>query len=273
MLAARLYPLTIATLLVAAAGCNDAIKNTLDNRFVNYLTKEDKYTALPMPSTLQTGGSLVYVKTEGNKKTIEWVGDLLACNVPETVVFGESQEIRNKTKNASFPSFTASSKNDFGLAATLRIKGVGVNADLGTLRKTVITVDTAGHETIQRLAVANYLADPLKRAQMKDYCVDAIETQKVAVLVDVAYVEKGAFEFYRDEGLTLKLSPPEVIKALDLNASAKAKVKEDGTMTINERIYVAFKESFYVPESGTLAVSAKGLEDATADLKAALGGP
>ena len=220
-----------------------------------------------MPSTLESGGSLVYIKNEGNKKTIEWVGSLLDCQVPEAVVYGESEDSRKRTKNASFPSFSGSSINDFGIAVNLIYKGVGINADAKAFKKTIMTVDEAGHETVQRLAIAYYLADPLRRRKMKKHCVDAIAQHKVAVLVDVAYVEKGKFELYTDNGLTVKVKGSEVIEALDLDASARAKVKNDGTMTINERIYVAFKAAYYIPESGTLSNGTSKLQDATKDLK------
>ena len=167
--------------------------------------------------------------------------------------------------------FNAGSKNNFGFGVKLPAKVIEGAVDAKVLRKTVTTVDAAGHEVIQRLAVANFLTDPLTRRTMKDYCVKAIESQKVAVLVDVAYVEKGKFEFYKDDGLTLKATSAEIIKGLGLDASAEAKVKADGSMTIDKRVYVAFKDSFYVPESGTLANSTNSLEDATADLQAASG--
>lgn len=273
MLFARLYFFGLATVVVIAmGGCPSPIKSTIDNSFVNYLTKQAGYTTFPMPSSLESGGSLVYVKSEGKNKMVEWVGDLLSCGVPESVVFGESQESRNKARNADFPEFKASSKNDFGLGVKLPIKGIGVDADAKVFRKTITTVESAGHEVIQRLAVANFLADPLKRRTMKDYCARTIETQKVAVLVDVAYVEKGKFEFYKDDGLTIKATPPEVINILKLDANVHGNVEADGSMRIDKRIYVAFKESFYVPASGTLAASNNQLEDATVDLKAASGG-
>lgn len=263
--------LVLATFSVGSK-CSGPVKETIDNAFVQYLSNTAGYTALPMPSSLESGGSLVYVTGEGDNKKIEWVGDLLSCDVPESVVFGESEETRNRLRNASFPVITASSKNDFGIGITAAIKGIGVNADLGIIRKTVVTVDEAGHEVVQRLEVANYLADPLLRRKMKAHCSDALVSQKVAVLVDVAYVEKGKFEFFKDDGLTVKANRAEVEDALDLDANARAKVTADGAMTINERIFVAVKAAFYVPTSGTLAGSDTDLEDAIADLKAALNG-
>ena len=107
---------------------------------------------------------------------------------------------------------------------------------------------------------------------MKEFCANALVTQKVAVLVDVAYVEKGKFEFYRDDGFSVKASRSDVLKFLDLDANARAKMTADGAMNIDERIYIAVKESFYVPTSGTLAGSSDELKDAMPDLKLVVGG-
>jgi hypothetical protein len=268
--------------LLALAGCNGGetgVKNTVDNGFVRFLS-EAGYTRTPMPSTLESGGSLVFVKTTTGDKQIEWVGDLLACGVPETVVFGADPQTRERLRNGRFPQFTAASSNDFGVALALSFDGVGADADVGGIKRAIITIEDAGHEVIQRLAVASFLSDPATRTTIQPFCTEALEKQKVAVLVDVAYLDKAKVEFYKDFSLKAKLTAPEVIEALKLGLDAQGKVQADGTMVVDERIYVAFKEAFYAPGEGGLPSGSPApgeeqdeapdmLQDATPELVAA----
>jgi hypothetical protein len=271
--------MAIASGMLALASCNGdkaAVEGTVDNGFVRFLS-ESGYTRTAVPSTLESGGSLVFVKDEGGDKQIEWVGDLLACGVPETVVFGADPQTQERLRNSRFPQFTATGADDFGVAVALNFEGVGADADVGGIKRAILHIDDAGHEVIQRLAVASFLSDPATRATMQPFCTEALEKQKVAVLVDVAYLDKAKVEFYRDFGLKAKLTAPEVIEALKLGADAQGKVQSDGSMVVDERIYVAFKEAFYVPAEGALPSGAPSpgeeqdeapdmLQDATPDL-------
>jgi hypothetical protein len=263
--------------LVALIGCSTdktAVEGTVDNGFVRFL-EDSGYTRVAMPSTLESGGSLVFVKDQDGDKQIEWVGDLLACGVPEDVVFGADEETRDRLRNGRFPQVTASGTDDFGVAVALNFEGVGADADVGGIKRAILTIEDAGHEVIQRLAVASFLSDPASRAQMKPFCVEALDQRKVAILVDVAYLQKAKVEFYKDLHLKAKLTAPEVIEALNLGLDAQGKVAADGSMVVDRRTYIAFKKAFYVPAEGSLPSAAPSaseeempglLEDATADL-------
>jgi len=171
--------------------------------------------------------------------------------------------------NAEFPQFRGSGKGEFGANAALSIKGVEPGIEFGIIRKTEFDIRRSGHEVIRRLQVARFLADPVERQSMKPACREAVINQRVAVLYDVAYIEEGEASFFRNDGGEIKIKGPELLKALnvaDLEVSARTKLEKEGTIEFDDRVYVGFKEAFYVPETGTLAGSINQLKDATLDL-------
>lgn len=243
---------------------DDPIGPTVNNAFVKFL-EDNKYVIAPIPSNLESGGSLVYVKTTDGEKSIEWVGDLVTCGVPEDVVFGPGAAQRNNL----FPSFNATGNNDLGATYSLKVLGLGTGANLGLARGFIIDVDDAGKEVVHRLAVASFITNPNTRSQLKPFCLDALDNQKTAVLVDVAYIEKGKVRVFRDDEFTTELDASELEELAGADGELKVGVDSDGTMNITERVYVGFKEAFYVPEEGALALNENvNLRPATDDLRA-----
>ncbi|MEL6365035.1 MAG: hypothetical protein AAFR11_09370 [Pseudomonadota bacterium] len=273
-----LFIVPAAMFLLTGATCNGEppIGNTIQNQFVRYLTKEEKYTVKPMPSTLERGGSLVYVDEIDGEKKIQWVGDLLSCGIPADVIYGKDEPDalgrveREALLNARFPKFEADTENTFNADFTAAIPGFPVSASSTSDVTVVMNIGSAGYETIKVLAVAAYLSDPITQRSLEPHCVKALtEKDNVAYLTNVAFIEQASVSFRRiaSNGASAELTKPELLSKFKLDASIASKIDENGTMQIGERMYVAFKEAKYVPESGaTLSGGSDVLRDATTDL-------
>jgi hypothetical protein len=255
----------VVLIAIGVSGCPHP-NGPFPDEFTRYL-EDNGYALIPLPSRLERGGSLVYIKDKGGEKQIEWVDDLIECGVPEDIVYGDTDEARERALNGGFPGFEGRRTVDLGANAALSIKGVEPGVGFDIIRKTEFDMQQSGHETIRRLRVAHFLADPLQRRSMKSECIEAVVTQRTAVLYDVAYIEKGTASFFKGTGGEVRLKGPELLNALkvdNLEADARAKLENEGVMEIDDRIYIAFKEAFFVPETGTLATPGPiRLEDAT----------
>ena len=148
----------------------------------------------------------------------------------------------------------------------LNLPGVESGANTKWIKSLTYKVNKAGKEVLERHMVESYLEQNEDKLDPK--CVRDLDRQRFAVLVDVAFIEDGTVTFKKISEADAKVDASEAASRLGVsvaNASSNWKKNADGEMTIKQRLYVGFKEAFYV--SGNLA--GRLPEAATEDLKKA----
>jgi len=251
-----------ATILLS--GCvSDGTINPPDKNDFTRLLKKDGFTPFIMPSGSEGAGSLIMINDDGS---FQWVGTLKTCGFDK---WGPLE-----VQDGTYPGFTGESSIEYGLNALASVaKFGGVDGETGVKRvkKAKLNIEDAGKESLNYLQAAEIYFDTVKFAQLTPVCRSYLRTGKVRVIGESAYVSKGKFEFFKDTSANLKISADELTDTVKLSAGLNAQATGEGAMSIDQRIYVAFKQAKSFPEPGTLGGGFNDWPDATSEVNKALG--
>jgi len=227
------------------------------------LLKQDGFTPFLMPSGSEGAGSLIMINDDGS---FQWVGTLETCG------FAKWGSI--EVKDGPYPGFSGDSSVEYGLNALASVASFGDaegEAGVKRVKKAKLNIEDAGKESLNYLQVAEIYFDTVKFAQLTPVCRSYLRTGKVRVIGESAYVSKGEFEFFKDTSASLKVSADELTDSVKLSGGLNAQATGEGSMTIDQRIYVAFKQARAFPEAGTLGGATGDWPDATNEVNQALG--
>jgi hypothetical protein len=243
--------MTFFIVQIAVTGCKTVADVYSPKEWRDLFNKSGGWTPLPIPDSKYRPGSIIKVTDEG----IWWIDDLKGgCNYP----------LEEFEQPGTSPSITFEKKWQFGANAILQIKGIKAGPKFDQLSSVRMEVIGQGADAIRLLKLKAWMAEPKNVSKVSPVCMEQLSKVDYYMITEAFRVSKAKYTLADKSGAAIKLETPLMIKEfLQIQPEVKYEVSTDGSMTIDQPVYVAIRKAVRIGPD----FESKGGAEAIADSK------
>jgi hypothetical protein len=233
--------LTIVACLVglSVTSCRDAADLYSFAEWRDVLKGNGNWLVVKIPDSKLVPGSIVKItKDEG----LSWIDSLHSCGIPAELLAGASiSDPKALVVRGASPAINFKKSKEFSADAVLNVAGVKAGAEFNKMGKIALSIGENGGDALRLIRLKDWIqanADKFSRS-----CLDELAKPDRYIVSESFRFSSATYSFFDKGGAKVKLTVPQLQKILKLEPSVKFEITGEGSLRIDEPMYVAVRRA------------------------------